>query len=176
MIYTGVGSRRTPQEVLWVMRHMAETFAEWGWIVRTGHAPGADQAFERGAFKHAEVYLPWRTFERTIPVLAGALYVRPTSEAIEIAQRFHPAWGELSEGARLLHARNVHAVLGPECDNPSSFVVCWTANGSLDGSERFTGGTGQALRIATAYAVPVFNLMRPGALAMAFRHVLSLVN
>lgn len=46
-------------------------------------------------------------------------------------------------------------------DDPAAFVLCWTPDGSLDGTGSDTGGTGQALRIAAAYDVPVFNLQRP---------------
>lgn len=37
------------------------------------------------------------------------------------------------------------------------FVVCWTADGKA------SGGTGQALRVASAYDVPIFNLFDPSA-------------
>jgi hypothetical protein len=41
------------------------------------------------------------------------------------------------------------------------FVICWTPNGSTNGLQRDTGGTGQALRIAAAHGVEIFNLARP---------------
>jgi hypothetical protein len=74
-----------------------------------------------------------------------------------LASQFHPAWDRLSYGARMLHARNVHQVLGANILAPvfSSFVVCWTRDG-LGG-----GGTGQAIRIAERYNVPVFDLGLP---------------
>jgi hypothetical protein len=37
----------------------------------------------------------------------------------------------------------------------SKFVVCWTPGGLLK------GGTAQAMRIAHAYGIPVFNLADP---------------
>ncbi len=49
-------------------------------------------------------------------------------------------------------------ILGRALDRPCSFVVCWTDDGSLDGQAGSAGGTGQALRIASRYGVPVFNL------------------
>jgi hypothetical protein len=52
-------------------------------------------------------------------------------------------------------------VLGAGLDRPSDFVLCWTADGSTDGAARSTGGTGQALRTAAAFGVPVLNLRRP---------------
>jgi hypothetical protein len=72
--------------------------------------------------------------------------------ALAIAEHYHPAWHRLDQGGRLLMGRNSYQVLGPTLDTPVSFVVCWTSDGKA------SGGTGQALRIAADYGVPVFNL------------------
>src|SRR5207244_24474 len=82
---------------------------------------------------------------------------RPSNEAYKLAERFHPNWRNLRHSVRSLHARNVHQVLGPNLDAPAHFVLCWTPEGS--GS----GGTGQAIRIAGAYRVPVLDLGQPRA-------------
>lgn len=61
-MYAGVGSRKAPQEVLGLMERIARRLAVLGWMLRTGGAEGADQAFERGARAGggtAEVFLPW---------------------------------------------------------------------------------------------------------------------
>jgi hypothetical protein len=47
-------------------------------------------------------------------------------------------------------------------------VVCWTADGSLDGGGVFDDGTGQALRLAAGSGIRVFNLARAEH-AAAFR-------
>ena len=143
--YTGVGSRSAPRHVLNLIERMAEALAEDRWVCRTGHAPGADQAFERGAGHRAEVYLPWPKFEQAAPLTARTVVDCPTGEALEIAARFHPAWDALSRGARMLHGRNAHQVLGLYLDRPSDMLVCWTPEGSGD------GGTGQAIRIAEGF-------------------------
>jgi len=54
--------------------------------------------------------------------------------------------------ARVFMARNSYQVLGPDLATPVDFVWCWTPHGAV------IGGTGQALRIAAAYEIPVFNL------------------
>lgn len=66
----------------------------------------------------------------------------------------------------MLMGRNVHQVLGDDLDNRdaySRFVLCFTADGA-DGvalkTSGLTGGTGQAIRIAADFGVPVFNLQR----------------
>lgn len=158
LTYAGVGSRETPIDVRDLMTSAAIALREQGWTLRSGHAPGADQAFEAGAGDDAEIYLPWPLFERRVPVGGAEVVAEPTAAALELAAEHHPYWYSLKRPARLLHARNMHQVLGHGLDAPAGFVVCWTPDGSLDGSERSSGGTGQALRVAVAEDVHVFNL------------------
>jgi hypothetical protein len=63
--YAGIGSRETPPTVLDLMARAASWLAAEGWVLRTGMAAGADQAFYRGAREHGafELYLPWSAFE-----------------------------------------------------------------------------------------------------------------
>jgi hypothetical protein len=166
--YAGIGSRSTPAEMLLLMRDVAHVLGARGWTLRSGAAEGADRAFEDGAWDAAtapyarqkapkpEVYLPWPSFnEGKRAMLLSRYYVsRPQPQAFEIARKHHPAWDRLSAGGKSLHARNVHQILGPDVTAPalSRFVLCWTPGG--EGG----GGTGQAIRIAGAYGVPVFDL------------------
>lgn len=158
--YAGIGSRQTPDEVCDRMSDIALRLAE-NWTLRSGGADKADEAFALGALGacgDVEIYLPWPDFNdfcREDPD-DDAIVERwkPQAEAFELAALFHPAWDSLSRGAKALHARNSHQILGPDVTKPdlSKFVICWTPQAS--GS----GGTGQALRIAKHYDVPVFDL------------------
>jgi len=78
--------------------------------------------------------------------------VEITARAQLIAAAFHPAWDRCSQGAKRLHTRNVHQVLGMNLMEPSRYVLAWTRDGGP------TGGTGQAIRIANAHGIPVLNL------------------
>jgi hypothetical protein len=166
--YTGIGSRRTPAPIRELMRAVAGRLAAAGWTLRSGGAPGADQAFQAGAADAGgaiELYLPWPTFEAANLDALGAVTLRverPAPAAAVIAARWHPGWAQLSPAARSLHARNSHEVLSAHLDAAcaSCFVLCWTPDGRLDGSGRSSGGTGQALRIAAGYRIAVFNLGR----------------
>jgi hypothetical protein len=164
--YAGIGSRETPPEILDLMRRAAAVLASKGWVLRTGMADGADQAFYCGASTHGalELYLPWAAFEAKARIAGGAeqfILPEPTGAARELAAQFHPVWSRLPRAIRSLHSRNAHQVLGPDLASRARFVLCWTPDGSLDGQGRRAGGTGQALRIAHYYAIPVFNLARP---------------
>jgi hypothetical protein len=157
--YAGIGSRRAPEEIISLCKHAASALRKQGYTLRSGHAPGCDQAFEAGAEGEAEIYLPWPTFEtqhKTHP--RARIISRPSSDAYAVAAENHPRWYSLKQGSRPLHARNAHQVLGPDLKTPVQFVLCWTPDGSLNGRGLDTGGTGQALRIAVAHSVPVFNL------------------
>lgn len=159
--YAGIGSRATPADVLDLMRSLAARLAVAGWTLRTGGAAGADSAFlagAEGADGAVELYLPWPGFRGH----ADATLHEPSAAALALAARRHPAWERCGGAARKLHARNGHQVLGVALNAPCSLVLCWTRDGSLDGTGPGSGGTGQALRIAAAAQVPVFNLRRAG--------------
>lgn len=158
--YAGIGSRETPDDILALMERIGAKLSEQQWMLRTGAAPGADQAFLRGAVSqhrgNAVAFLPWDSFEEEFIEKYGIdTLTQPAAWTYEIAREHHPAWDRLSEAEKKLHARNVHQILGlMTWSKISSFVVCWTKDG------KHSGGTGQALRIATHYEVPIFNLQR----------------
>jgi hypothetical protein len=152
-IYTGIGSRETPVEILEQMTILGRYLAAQGHYVRSGHAIGADYAFEQGALKNCLVYLPWQGFgDRDHPMLGSSIVVPANSQYDEMINKFHPNGSKLSNGARALMRRNSCQVLGLKLDSPVKAVICWTPNAS--GS----GGTGQALRIARHYSIPVIDM------------------
>lgn len=166
-VYTGIGSRKTPDDILDLMTRIAVVMDARGWTLRSGAADRADEAFDR-CVQRAEIYLPWPHFEQNekrrhpLPADSPEFIVRPqpTPMAEEIAARFHPMWHKVKRGGQKLHARNVHQILGMDCKSPSAMVVCWTPDGSTGITTPETGGTGQALRIALHHGVPIFNLQR----------------
>lgn len=146
--YTGVGSRKTPQDVLVLMQNIAKHLQTEGYTLRSGGAEGADLAFEAGA-----------GLDKTIFYAKDA-----TPQAEAIASQFHPAWNRCSAFAKRLHGRNSFQVLGNTLDVPSKFLICWTSDGCKRHVDRTinTGGTGTAISIADAYNVPVYNLATKG--------------
>lgn len=179
--YTGIGSRQTPPEILEIMTAIAQIMRERGDILRSGHAVGADRAFEEGAVDKADIYLPWATFgikpykhDPGAPVQGRAITLPrkilfqnyALLEAHEIRDR---RGGEIATDAvKLLHGRNYAQVMGHEMDAPrSQCVICWTPTG-LTGWKDYNrtqpqGGTATAILLADLYHIPVFNLARPEA-------------
>ena len=146
-VYTGVGSRSTPIEILEFMYKIAVKFARLGYVLRSGGAKGADSAFERGC---DSVNGEKRIF----------LARDSNSAAMKIAESVHPAWGMCSEYARELHARNAFQVLGYDLHSKSNIVICWTPDGCLSHETRSirTGGTGTAISIASINNIRICNL------------------
>lgn len=146
--YAGVGSRDTPSTVCTTMSNLALQLALRGWVLRSGNAKGrtppkpdtgsADLAFANGC-----------------KMVRGRSVIRVATDwqpALDHAAQYHPNWSACDDRARALHARNSQVMLGDWFDDPVKFVLCWTVGGGIK------GGTGQALRIAEAYNIPVFNL------------------
>lgn len=163
LYYTGIGSRETPKDIMEQMRTWAKQLSEAGYTLRSGGADGADTAFEVGcreASGNMEIFLPWKKFNKN----PSPHYEIPKS-AYTLAQKFHPAWFALSPAAHKLMARNIQQVCGKNLDSPSQFVICYTSDGCESHSTRTqkTGGTGQAISVASELMIPVFNLKRKDA-------------
>ena len=150
-LYAGIGSRETPEWALRTMTKIGATLDKRGWALRSGAAKGADQAFEVHATKK-EIF---------------TAYSKIPAKAYEMAEEFHPAWWACKDFARKLHARNGMIIFGQDMDTPVDMIVCWTKDGGA------TGGTGQALRIAAHYNLPVFNLFFEDALPKLKQFILE---
>lgn len=175
--YAGIGSRKTPPEVLDYMRRFARRMAVNGFVLRSGAADGADMAFELGCLEAGgqhEIWLPWKGFNRHAD---SGFY--PGDVHFAQAALHHPAWDNLKHSVRSLHARNVGQVLGADIQTPASLVVCWTPDGCENQFERTkeTGGTGMAIAVATRreLPIPVFNLAREGSKERLNQYVLSIL-
>lgn len=166
--YAGIGSRECPLWVADLMFKTGKQLALQGCILRSGGADGADTYFENGcdsANGLKEIFLPWKGFNNSTSHL-----IVKNPKCFKIAEYFHPCFERLSPGAQKLQARNSHQVLGWTLDKPSDFIICYTKGGS--GS----GGTGQAIRIATHYKIPVFDIGRYNSLENAQIALDSFIN
>lgn len=137
--YAGIGSRRrTPDFITNMMPVLASKLEEKGYILRSGHAQGADQAFESGIIhnEHKEIF----TAKDATP------------QAIMTASEYHKYWDRCDEYTRKLHGRNVMIILGRKFNEPVKFVICYTPDG------KFSGGTGLGMQIAETHGIPIFNL------------------
>lgn len=147
--YAGIGSRKTPHEILDIFTQIGAFLAAHGYILRSGAADGADDAFEKGCdmvHGQKEIYLPWKGFNHS----ESPLY-EISSEAYNLAIHYNPAIASAKSSVKNLMARNGYQILGKDLKTPVRFVICYTPNGDR------IGGTAQALRIAMDLKIPVFN-------------------
>lgn len=152
--YAGIGSRETPQDIQDKMGEISLRLSKQNYILRSGNAHGADQAFAYKAAQ-AEIWLPWRSFNKADQLVLSHHTYKVISEKDKEAfdsSSFHPVGFNLPETVKKLMARNYRQLIGFDGAPNSEFVVCWTKDG------KDTGGTGQALRIATHHNIPIYNL------------------
>jgi hypothetical protein len=160
--YTGLGSQKTPAAVCRVMEGIGRYAAGKGLGLRSGAMDGAAHAFEQGCGNGPKVILlPWPKYNE-----------HPSSWWITKERlgrvKTHEVWGMLREalareqpvlhldavtpGQEKCFAAAVYQVLGEALDDPSSCVICWTANGTMKGLTRI------ALYAAKYAGVPIYNL------------------
>ena len=147
--YAGIGSRNTPIDILFLMEDIGKFLARCGYTLFSGHAQGADLAFETGCDRvngNKKIFIPWAGFNGS-----DSLYNKVTLKAREIAGKYCRNYAYLPNTTQLLFARNSYQVLGEDLDSPVDFIVCYTPEGKLK------GGTSQAIRIAKDFEIPVFN-------------------
>jgi predicted NAD-dependent protein-ADP-ribosyltransferase YbiA (DUF1768 family) len=150
MTYAGIGSRETPPEVLKIMSQVAEQLESYGFTLRSGAAKGADSAFESGVKSKKEIF-PGnvKTGERELKI---AREIHPNPIALDNSKNPEFIWN--------LMGRNTNQIFGKNLDTPVDFVLAYTKDGITDGSKRTvaTGGTGQAIDLASRKGIPVINL------------------
>lgn len=153
--YAGIGARDTPVDILRLMTKIATYLNGHGYTLRSGGAYGADTAFATGC-RDKQIFVPWDGYnnlklEYSIP-----------NQAFNLAADLHPSWKYLTHGVIHLMARNCMQILGPELNDPSQFVICWTKDGCNRERDRtpLTGGTGQAIALASRNNIPIYNLKR----------------
>jgi hypothetical protein len=152
--YAGIGSRSTPSSVCdYIRTELAPKLCREGWKLLSGGAEGADQAFAHHIpAEMKEIYVVDLGLEKD----ASVIYAPRLSNwrrAIDTMWKYRPKPEALkSNRSRGLISRNAYQVLGLSLKEPVDMIVCWTPNGAV------TGGTGQALRIAQDFNIPVYNL------------------
>jgi hypothetical protein len=177
--YAGIGSRETPADMCQRLEDIAYLLALHQFILHTGRARGADQAFMRGALKGGGwigAYLPVDHFEGNGPRGTTVIEVVPTDEQM-LQVEAHIAYAAVLHAAgydprnwtagrglfiRRAFARDVMQILSSTLDHPVNIVICWAP---LSKQGKIQGGTRIACAVAEAYEIPVFNLADPVGLA-----------
>lgn len=160
-LYVGIGARDCSEPYLTIMYNIGATLAQQGWTLRSGGAIGADTAFQKGCESTngiKEIYIPWNSYNFLIQDINAGIYAEENIEAETIAKKYHPFYDYMSKPAKKLMCRNSHQVLGRLLDTPANIMICYTRDKSTGKTSQYTGGTGQAIRIAHDLNIPIFNL------------------
>lgn len=161
--YAGIGSRSTPEHIQKIMTEIAEILERKKFILRSGGTNGADQAFERGV-KHNNKEI----FYTDKYNIGKEWFYEYNKDDLDIAEKFlkayHPAYknggvGIKRSSAKKLLMRNTFQIFGVGDNTENSkFIICYTPDGAESFTSYDTGGSGQAIRIAVDYDIPVYNL------------------
>lgn len=174
---TVIGSRETPIRAQNLITWFSSVVEQYQGIVRSGGAPGADSACERGITNPyaKQIFLPFSNFNG---VKSGVgvysldqLHSKHQQAAEDIASRFHPNWAAVLRNnvAVKLMTRNVFQILGPELNEPSDVVVMWAKGSRSHVAKKDTqnrifdvpGGTGLAVRLAHHLEIPILHVDLP---------------
>lgn len=147
----GIGSRETPKQGRRALEAIGAWCAAHGVWGRSGHAKGADAAFEVGCAGQCVSYVPWTRYNQDLQTGAKRVPYRRCPRTEGLLFSVHPKAHTLSDTDISFHGRNVWIVLGPDLASPVDAVVCWTPGG------RKVGGTATGIALAEKYGIPVFN-------------------
>lgn len=173
-IYTGIGSRETPEDILLLMEIAGRVLCDRGWRLRSGGAIGADSAFyagarmsERFAEVNAEIFLPWNGVEYDrvnhlkhwhdpVNGFFDATLFHTWEDTYQIAADIHGGFEHCGRGAIAMHRRNVYQILGSSLEEPAKFVIFWAKpKGKLG---LVSGGTNTAVQLAIKNNIEVINM------------------
>lgn len=151
--WAGIGSRETPEFFKPLMAEIASILESYGCILRSGGAKGADTFFEDGIKNpyNKEIFRPDYYLKNNVKHYY-------TNDDLKLGdmmvKEYHPSKGKMkNKFAYKLLSRNTYQLFGAGIGAINSkFVICWTQNGEP------VGGTSQAIRMANAYNIPVYNL------------------
>lgn len=173
--YAGIGSRETPKHIQLVMAELAYYLAKQGWMLNSGGADGADLAFQIGCEKfckehkksfaeYQQIFLPWDGFNSLKVREDNGCYVyKKDTVPIDLIKELHPSPNSIlaKSSVTALMSRNAYQVLGMDLKTPVKMIICYSSQTIFDDKgliKDVAGGTGQAVRIAYKYHIPVFNL------------------
>ena len=97
-----------------------------------------------------ESYLPWKKFNEE---LTNPLVVSPSEKSYSIAINNHTKFMAVPPAVRAILAREVHVILGTECNNPLDIAIIY----NLDGSEVVTKGTDYKSQGNTTFPIKILN-------------------
>jgi hypothetical protein len=157
----------TPAQLL-ICEKIGGYIAEQGYIVDSGNAPGADQAYGKGvnrvnpALLH--LHLGWKGFEERAVRDGNVIHLledldEKTFDFYTETARYYRKNGfaGLRQGGIKLMTRNSSIVMPPPTLEPVTRVI------AFPGAKPGGGGTGQGMRIADGKSIPLSDISKMNA-------------
>lgn len=160
------------------MKIIAKLRAERGDILRSGAAPGADDAFEQGCLSvggKKEIFLPWDKFNgRRWNPKEGYFEGNESLNDIlyDLVKKYHPHGSTLSRAIRSLMMRNCHQILGWSLNSKVEQVLMYAPEIKMDKVGKIcdcSGGTGFAVRLAYSLDIPIYSMGIPSHIRFLMR-------
>lgn len=157
--FTVVTHDEVPGEVIILIEQLAKLLNSKGFTYRydgNKQDKGAGIAYE-AAKSRSEIYLPWKGFNKDV---TGKLN-KPSEKAYGYAAGIHKGFNKIPAPVKAIVARNVHTVLGENCDTPINLLITYTSDGAevnADVKYKTTGPIGFFINASEAVNTPVFNL------------------
>ncbi len=154
----------TPER-LEVCRKVGRFLAERGYIIDSGNAPGADQAYGRGVNSVdpslLHLHLPWAGANKGAIVAGNVVHVleeldEKTLDFYTETARYYRknGFGGLNQWGIKLMTRNSSILMPPPTLVPVTMVIAHPS------SKSWGGGTGQGMRIAEGKGIPLHDISK----------------
>lgn len=160
--YAGIGSRETPEEIKTMMTNISSQLEKSGWLLSSGGAQGADQAFEDGVSSIEANRIILAT-NGNHGKWASQGYIVFTDLSPDVQQyckdivfKIHPAPDKLKPFPLLLHSRNVIQIMGEDLNTWVKFVLYYAQEDKYGVPK---GGTRTAVLLAKSLGIPAFNML-----------------
>ena len=149
-----------------VIEKIKSTFEELNTLGFTLRATGdnRDKLAVEGekAYERKEYHIPFKKFNPDVEAKTS----KPSKFAYEIAAKYHRAFTKVSNVVRGFLARNVHIMLGSDCNTPVNFIIIYTSCGiETTKNIKFetAGNVSFNIDLAEELNVPIFNFKNENA-------------
>lgn len=163
-MFTIASFGEVPGETIVLIDQLSKSLHSKGFTFRfDGHIRDkASTAGYKACKDRSETYLPWKSFNKEVtPKLT-----RPSEKAYGYASGLHTKFNDLPPTVRAMLARNIHVVMGDECNTPVNLCIIYTADGAetkQDIKYATTGNMAFFIYACEALDIPVFNLKNDSA-------------
>ncbi len=179
--YLMTGTQDVSEVAIEKGRSIATSLLKLGYTLRStlnGDRDKLNAVATVAAMDKCEIYLPWYKYGSDEKLRRSAVLKQPSKTAYEIATKYSRVFDSLKPVVRAFIARDVHVVLGLDCNTPIDFLLCYSDDGAETKQEvsAKTGNIGNYIRLCDECNIPVFNLRKEGAIDERFKGFIKSIN